>query len=480
MKTMSKWIVLQRVLWVALAVAGSVGVVGYLRWAMRIDPFARFRPTDGSGPNAMQVAVQLRDVRLWNWDEGKLVLSCDMGRVDIHRDRQHLDFYNVSDGVYRGDKSSFHFSGPKAIYNAGLQLFEVNKGARVWNKDIDLKAESLKYRQQLGRLTTEGAVTGRVFDGEASAMAVSYYPETKLFEAGPISWEGHLPDSFRQEAGTDTSKPWQIKAAHGKHEGDTQTYDIAEATDGEIIVKAPKLERNVKTDVLTCTGRVEYYSKKANLICDKAVIYRKEKRAVLTGNVTMLIKPEDQEKLEVVEIQPFRPEVPDDVAATRPKAPGGQRTDEQKKQEDEVRSNKNTRKYPISMRAERIEYWYKKGDRHAIVTGDPQARQEFPNARWRKMWTNKAYYDGEKETLKLVSSENKKDTRVITSVGDDLVAKTFETSTKDDGEDHWSGDEVEGTVISNDEDLNNRNTKSGGSGSKPPPSGLHGNIGRKH
>ena len=50
----------------------------------------------------------------------------------------------------------------------------------------------------------------------------------------------------------------------------------ASATDGEVLVKAPHLERVRKTDVLTATGKVYYFGEKANLICEKAVIYRKE------------------------------------------------------------------------------------------------------------------------------------------------------------------------------------------------------------
>src|SRR6185503_17951776 len=140
----------------------------------------------------------------------------------------------------------------------------------------------------------------------------------------------------------------------------------------------------------------------------------REKRAVLTGNVSMLVKPKDQEKLEVVEIQPFRPEVPIEVAASRPKPPSGA-SEAEKKQNEELRSSKTARKYPISIRSEQIEYWYKRGERRATITGSPEARQDFPNGRWRRMKTNKAYYDAEKETLQLVSSESKRDTRVITS-----------------------------------------------------------------
>lgn len=465
---------LSRLLLLGALVAGSIAVVGYVRWAVKIDPFKQYRP--GENQAAQQVGVRLEDVKLWHWRNGKLALACDVGRVDVRRDRQHLEFFEVKNGVYYGDKENFHFAGPSANYNAGFQMFQVNSGARVWNKDLDLRSEGMTYRQKIGRLNTQGEVTGRLFDGQVKAMNLVYWPNEKTFEAGPISWEGKLKGSAIQEVtGQEQSKPWKFNTEHMKREGDIEVWTNGTATDGEVIVKAPKFERNVKNDVLTATGGVQYFSKKANLICDQAVIYRREKRAVLTGNVSMLVKPEDQEKLEVVEIQPFRPAVPDEIAASRPKPPSGA-SEAEKKQNEELRSSKTARKYPVSINAEKIEYWYKRGERRATVTGSPQARQDFPNGRWRHMWTNKAYYDAEKETLKLVSSEGKKDTRVITSIGDDLIARTFLTSTKENGQDQYEGEGIEGVVISEDDDLNRRNSTSGG---QPPPSGLRGPIGKR-
>jgi lipopolysaccharide export system protein LptA len=463
----SVWV--RRALLVALAVAGSVAATAYLRWAIQVDPFAQYRPPDQRTRDLM-IGVQLEDVKVWHWTQGKLVLTCDVGRVDVRRDRQHLDFYDVHDGMYRGEKNSFQFAGPKANYNASLQTFQVTDGARVWNADLDLRADALLYRRRVGRLQTQGAVTGRLFEGQLQAENVVYFPETKDFEAGPVVWEGKLKSSPLQEVtGDQSAAPWKIKADKFSRSGDAETYVNGEATDGDVLVKAPKLERNARTDVLTATGGVHYYSKKANLLCDKVVVYRREKRAVLTGNVSMLVKPEDQEKLVVEEIQPFRPQVPEQIAASRPKAP---RSPEQRRADEELRSTKTARKYPVQINADRIEYWYREGQRRANVTGSPQARQDFPNGRWRHMWTHKAFYDAEKETLRLTSSEGKKDTRIMTSIGDDLIATWFLTSTKDEGEDQWEGEGVEGTVVSDDDDLNRRNPPPG----NPPPA-LRGRIG---
>ena len=459
-----------------MAVGGSVLVTGYARWVGKNDPFARYR-AQGLSAEATQVGIRLQDVEVHHWSEGKLVLSCDVDRVDVRRDRQNLEFFDVHEGVYRTPKAAFHFAGPKANYNATTQQFQVTRGVRLWNKDLDLKSDSVLYRLKVGKLASEGGVTGRFFGGQLAARGLTYYPETEVFETGPVLWEGK-PKAAMQEVGGNQNSAWKIKGDGWKQLGDIQTVTNGEATDGEIIVKSPLLERNVKTDVITATGPVKYYGKKVNLICDRAVVYRKEKRSVLTGNVSMLIKPESEEKLEVVELQPFRPVVPEEIAASRPPAPPV-RTEEQKKQDEELRNRNTARKYPVMVNAERIEYWYKRGERRAVVSGSPQARQDFPGGRWRHMWAFKAFYDGEKETLKMVSSEGKKDTHVMTSIGDDLVATWFLTSTKEKGKDEWEGEGVEGTVVSDDDDLNNRNNSNPPPTTTPPPSGgLRGPIRR--
>jgi lipopolysaccharide export system protein LptA len=220
---------------------------------------------------------------------------------------------------------------------------------------------------------------------------------------------------------------------------------------------------------------VKYFSPKANMSCEKAVIYRKEKRAVLTGNVDMLVKPKDkQTKAVVEEIPPFRPEVPKEISTERPAAPP---TEKQGNPiDDDLQNAKTLRNYPTAITAAKIEYWYAKGDRHAIITGSPQARQVLPEGRWRKLWAHEAQYDGEKEFLTLISREGQSDARAQTSLGDDIVAERVVVSTKEDDDD-LEAKGVKATVYGkSDEDT----------GIKPPDpikpktggGGLKGNIGK--
>jgi hypothetical protein len=258
-------------------------------------------------------------------------------------------------------------------------------------------------------------------------------------------------------------------------------------TDGDSIVMSPKGTWDEKTDVVDCEGPVKYWGVKANLVCDHLVIYRKEKRAVATGNVVIYIKPEEKQTApdDKMEVPPFRPTVPDEVSKERPPAPIG--SDQHSKDlNEDVRSSASFNKYPATVRAEKIIYWYKKGDRHADITGSPEAQQEFPEGRWRMAWTHHALYDGEKETLTLLSSEGTRDTRMKNSIGDDGTAAKYIFSTKDD-DDSYDADDEKGRFVNTDEEANEAAAKAGKGKSTgttkpgtPPtknPPGLQGPIG---
>jgi hypothetical protein len=438
-----------------------VALVGsYVQWLIAIDPLARFR-ADAQEPPAF--AIGLGDTKIKSYSQGKLSGEARVARLEVQQDRSRFEFFGVTEGVSYGADGAFHFSGPEGQYDATVKRLRASRGARVWNADMDLQVDGFTVDESQQMLTVPGKVVGRLWDGSVTAEELQYSTADGSYKTGPLTWEGEieLPSGANPQGRRVT---WKINAmGSAKAKGDIETYTDVEATDGEVLIKAPTVEVNRKTDVLKATGGVSYYGEDANVLCKEVTVFRKEKRAVLVGDVTMLVKPEDQQKLEVVEIPPFRPTVPDEIAASRPPAPARAEED-QRKQEEEIRSTQNLRKYPVSIHAERIEYWYAKGSRRAEITGSPQAFQGLPSGGWRRAWAPKAFYDGEKETLKMVSTEGKKDTRILTSVGDDLVATWFQVSTKKDAPDEWEGAGIEGEVVVNEEE-----ERPGGNRGNPPP-----------
>lgn len=457
---------LRNVALLALAVgAGGFAIEGVNRF-LRKDPLASYRP--GESGLGGDIGVQLQDVKFRHWEGTNLVAKCTIGTINVKKNRQSLEFRDITDGRYATSKGEFKFTGTAASYDSMSQSLSVSEGGHVSNADMDLTTPAFAYDARRGILRAPGVVQGTFFNGVLQAQNIEYHPREDFYRFGPASWEGKLPASLQEAAPASKRNQWRIKTdGVTEVKGNIETWPEAEATDGDVIVKATKIVRDTKTDVITATGKVLYFSADSNLVCEKAVIYRKEKRAVLTGKVQMLVKPDDQQKLEVIEIPPFRPMVPDEVAKDRPPAPP-----EDKAADQDVRDPKTRRKYPVAIYAGKIEYWYEKGNRHAVISDSPQARQDMAAGRWRAVWTTTAYYDAEKELLKLASAEGKKTTRVKTSLGDDLICDWYEISTKED-DDQWRAKGAEGVMYPDEDEI--PPTKKDDKNKKPPP--LSGKIG---
>lgn len=454
------------VLWAGAGAGLYFGSLGVMQ-ALRIDAFRSYRNQQGGLGG--DIGIRLEDVRFRHYSGSKLVAEGQVGQINVKKDRQNLEFLKLRNVRYSSGRGEFKCEADAASYDSVAGVLTMNAGSRVWNENIDLVTPQLVYNRQKKLLTAPGQTQGKFYDGTVVAQNIVYNVDHDSYRIGPASWEG-VPKGVLQDVPVgNTRTQWKIKTNGITSVKDgIETWENAEATDGDVIVKAPKIVRDTKTDALTATGRVQYFSADANLVCDKCVIFRKEKRALLTGNVQMLIKPETDQAVEVIEIPPFRPMVPETVSKERPPAPPVD--DVGKSQDEEVRSGKTKRKYPIAVLAAKIEYWYKKGNRKAVITGSPQARQDMAGGRWRAVWTTTAYYDGENDLLRLVSAEGKKTTQVKTSIGDDLICEWFEISTKEN-EDAWTAKGAQGVVYPDEDELPDR-TKT----KTPPP--LKGKIGK--
>jgi lipopolysaccharide export system protein LptA len=463
-------------------IAGTLGAgitalasITYVQEFAKIDPLVNMRKHTAIEPG--QMGITLGDVKLVQYRGDRKVAEAEVDHVFIPSDRSQFQLDNVTDGAYISDQGKkIGFTAPKALWNASRRILTASEGARVWNADFDLSTELFRINEKDQVLYVPGQIQGKFYKGSLKANNFKYEIRDEYAKFGPVAWEGKVALNI-QDDGQAPRKQWRIESAGGdmRIKNGIKTFTKGTATDFDIIVKADLITHDEKTDVVTATGNVKYFSPKANMSCEKAVIYRKEKRAVLTGNVDMLVKPKDkQTKAVVEEIPPFRPEVPKEISTERPAAPP---TEKQGNPiDDDLQNAKTLRNYPTAITAAKIEYWYAKGDRHAIITGSPQARQVLPEGRWRKLWAHEAQYDGEKEFLTLISREGQSDARAQTSLGDDIVAERVVVSTKEDDDD-LEAKGVKATVYGkSDEDT----------GIKPPDpikpktggGGLKGNIGK--
>lgn len=470
-----------------LTLLGSAGLYAWGKWVLRQDPFEDYRRQ----PELDQsVGIRLNGVQLWNYkgSEIQTVAVCD--RIDVDPERQHLTMANISSGWTRTSKGQLNFSATTAFWNDASKSLSVTAGARVFGKDFDLKTESLDLDKGVGLLTVNGPVSGRLYDGTVTARALRYNLDKGNYLIRHPEWEGtvNLDQSQNTVQKQETQPKEKSNRWHISTEGDVTHENgqevwpdaVAASTDGETIVKADKVVRDIKTDIITASGNVRYFSTKLNMTCEQAVVDRKIRKAVFTGKVHCYFKGEEEQKkkVEIVEIAPFRPMVPDEIASQRPAAP---QSDEDKQIIEDMRNSKGSRKYPVTAQAARIEYWYAKGDRHAEITGDPQARQDFPRGHWRHVWTQRAHYNGELERLRLYGDPNKKQTRIRTSSDEDLKCFWFEVSTKDSDEEDWKAHGLDGIVNTENQDETSppsttpSSPKKGNAPNQPPP--LQGKIG---
>lgn len=492
-----KW---RTALYSLLGLGSAVAIAAYVNVVSRVDPFAAMRGPAGS---TNPIEIELHDVTMKSWKLGKLVTSGRIGRIDVHRDHQVYELFDVTNGVYKTNDGVFHYDGSHGTWYSNAERLEVDGGAHVIGKEFDLRAPSFKTEHATSSVTVPGPATGMLAGGRTTVQNVVYHLANDTYETGPITWEGKFalniehPDQSgpASQANPDdnSTRLWKYRAELTQNDPKNKNLvhlKGVRGTDDDSIIVAPEATYDRKANVITCTkGPVKYWGVKANLVCDNLIVDRKRKIATATGNVVIYIKPEEKQTGpdDKMEVPPFRPEVPDSVSKARPPAPMS--SDQHSKDLDEELRNSDTfKKYPATVRAEKIVYYYNKGSRHADITGDPQAQQELAEGRWRMVWTDHAFYDGEKDLLTLFSkTSTSHETRMKDSIGDDATAVEYTVSTKEDDDFSQGKDEI-GTIVSIDDDANEAAGKAGKSKAKDakkpatpptktPPGNLKGPIG---
>lgn len=462
---------------VLLSAAVAVAPTGYrtLRVYLGQDPFADLKKPASTEP----VGIRLEEANFRHFSGNTLLTSASAKRIDISRDRRSMQMYGIHDGFYRDGDRKFQYRAMTANWDANRRILKVGGGVRIQNDDLNLRAEGALFESRKKKLSASGAIKGMLAKGDFAGQNLVYNTESEAFSIGPVSWSGKIPKEMIQDAPEEIqSRTWNFKSESSKTNGKKSprivNHKNAIATDGEVIVIAANIEHNRDTDEIIATGdekqpRVQYFSAKSNMIASRVQVFRKEKRAVFTGNVIMLVKQKkDQtEKPKVEALPAFQPLVPDQVKADTSKLKAKPK-DEAQKKGDDLRSTKNIRDFPLVMASAKIEYWYAKGSRRAVITGDPQGRQELPDNEWRHLWSNVCFYDGEKELLKLVSTQGRKDTRMKNSIGDDVVATWLLMSTNEEDE-SFTGAFIEGDFA--DLGGNDPRDDSKSPPTTPPPAG---------
>ncbi len=427
-----------------LLVLGGVGVfaVGWigLDSVLRASPFAKFGLT--GKPVGAEVGVTMTGFKMKAYEKNRLAAEAEVDRVEVRRDRSQMAMTGVRNGkFFPADGEPFSFDMKSGTYHYFQNRMMAEDGAHVVNKDMDLESDKFVYEEANKTLLVRGSVQGKLAGGQVKASDLMLVTSTKELSANNVMWVGKI-DELAQDG---QRKEWTIVGKNFKlsPDGKTSSYTNARATDGEVIIIADSVDHTKDTEVLVAKGNVKYFGVDANMLCAEATVYRKERRAVFTGVVRMVVKSEDDVKVAESEF-PTIERVTVESLKTNPQGAT-------QAQIDVLRDTENMRKYPIKVIADKVEYWYKKGERRAIITGSPFARQDLTEG-WRLGWSLEAFYDGEKETLTLKSAAGKQDVKLFYSIGDQYVAADITMSTKE-GDKSMSGNNVNAKLFIDDDEV---------------------------
>jgi lipopolysaccharide export system protein LptA len=437
-------------LWPAAFVAAGWFAWPLLQRSLAADPLRGYRTAGGDD----KPALEMRNF-LWQAHDGpRLVAQARVGRVESDQSRDEVVLHDVADGRYHAeDGQSFGFVARQAVYYSQRRVLSSDQGGRVFGDEFDVTVPRFRYDPGTGRLTGAGPVVGTLGQGSVKAVGIAYRPGAGTLALTGLVWQGQPPQQGPKRTWRFTTPKDSVTTVKGP----VTTMKDVTATDGEVTVKASAAEYNRDTDVLVATGKVSYFGLDVNATSDKAVVYRKERRVLLTGNVDLLVKPKADRGLRETEIPPLEPVVPPDVAAQRPKP------EQDKRKQDMLRDSATLRNYPLAITAGQVEYWYAEGSRRAVLTGSPQARQSLGPDMWRVVWAHRAEYDGEKERIKLLGEPGGGKVRLVNSLGDDMSALWIDASTKE-GEDDLSAAALEATMPVDEDELPREGSGGGSTG----------------
>lgn len=444
-----------KLLLAVLGIAAIAGVYFGVKNLAALDPFAKYKEVYLS-PFGAGVGSVMTDVDISVYDEGNIRVYFNASQVQIRRDQQHLRLTLLKDGkIYDNGNLAAQFEAGIATYEAATNRIEVAGAPRVKNETFDVTGSRVVIDQTKKTVTVERGAEGTYKGGKFRSDSFSLDYDTKYAVIMGVDWTGPLDNWELINVGGQAGKR-EVNIRSRKSEyltnPDREVHHDAEIIDRDYLIRATKITIERSTDIITAEGRVEYHGPDAIVSAPKVVVYRREKRAVATGDVRMFVKPERDKNsvTSVAQIPPAQPNLPPELQREQQRDPG-----------QDPRNIETARKYPIIVTCSKIEYFYTEGSKRAIMTGNPKARQTLKGDAWRELTAPTVIYEEEKELLTLMSEPGGLDVRLKNSLGDDLVAEVLVISTKEN--DQWmTGKHVSGRLQIDENEVPTRRTGGGG------------------
>lgn len=412
------------------------------KWLASFDPFARFSG-DYANPFGRNIGSYMENVSVSVLSGKGKVASFDAKRLLIRRDKQFMQLELISNGaIYDKGKKAADFKAALASYDARQELIQIAGGADVSSKEFTFTTPALAINKKRSTLFADSGITGKYRSGDIQAKTLLMDFDGGRTVATEVSWKG--PVEVQQK----NTRNVQFRARKFEQftNPDRTVYTDAEATDQDAMMRAKTITYDHENEVITMEGDCEYFGPDAIISAPKVVVYRSQKKVLASGAVRMFVKPEKQKG--VLSAEPLPPAEP--VLPPGLKQPPAAASQQQEDIERELRSGKNARKYPVVVTCTKLEYTYAKGNKKAVLTGSPKARQEMRAGSWREIAAPTVIYEEEKELLTLLSGAGGRDVKMTNSAGDHYTAEQIVISTTE-GNERLSGTRIEGVMKVRDE-----------------------------
>ncbi|GBC96021.1 LPS-assembly protein LptD [bacterium HR16] len=392
-----------------LALVCIAGLAWCVHRLQQIDPFARLNPlyADAGMGNVLirftQTEVRARQLNQPLW-------RMKVKRADLSRDRQRWLLDGVQEAVlYDDGKPAWRLTAAQAVYEGASRFLQV-ADARLYGNPVQLTCSQATWRDQKRELQCLGIIRGSLRDGEFTAQALRYLGGEKRLVAEEVRLVMRTslePVAFlqtepaKQEANEKQTKTRRVEVTFKRLEeqqGKTRIGEGLVIRDGDTVMTADRAEQDIEAQIIHATGNLHVTDPRVELSADKLTIELKEKRAVLEGNVKILVKPKQSEE-----------------AGAQPAS-------------EETRSLKTEMREPVQITCDRAENLYQK--KIITLTGNLKMVQLLKeNGKTRTLTAQKAVYNSRTEQVQLVGEVHGVDEK-----GQELIAPEILVSVKEGDE----------------------------------------------
>jgi len=393
----------------ALALVCIAGLAWCVHRLQQMDPFARLNPLYAdAGMGNVLVRFGETEVRARQLDQ--LLWRMTVKRVDLSRDRQRWLLDGVREAVlYDGGKPAWRVTAARAVYEGASRFLQV-ADARLHGNPVRLTCSQATWRDQTRELQCLGIIRGSLRDGEFTALSLRYLGGEKRLVAEGVRLVMHTslqpiallqtgpPTQGANETRTKTRRVEVTFRRLEEQQGKTRTGEGLVIRDGDTVMTADRAEQDIEAQVIHATGNLRVTDPRVELSADRLTIELKEKRAVLEGNVKILVKPKQSEQ------------------TSAPPA------------SEETRSLKTEMREPVQITCERAENLYQK--KIITLTGNLKMVQLLKeDGKTRTLTAQKAVYNSRTEQVQLVG-----DVHGVDEKGQELLAPEILVSVKEGDE----------------------------------------------